>query len=116
MNLFFMFLKLIRLPYKEKRDIERIRITKLKKLLIHSKTHTIANTVQAGAHEVDVVINLNAVKSHQWDFVKEELKSLNLKLTKINQAINSKFSLRNSTVAIRIHLLNSGMKHLLQIV
>ena len=45
-------------------------------MLTTAKAYEAAQSVKAGAHEVDMVINIGAVKSKDWTFVKDDIENV----------------------------------------
>ena len=45
-------------------------------MLTTAKAYEAAQSVKAGAHEVDMVINIGAVKDKNWDFVRDDIKAV----------------------------------------
>lgn len=43
---------------------------------METKETTIHQSIESGADEIDIVLNLSAIKSGDWDFVKEEIRHL----------------------------------------
>jgi deoxyribose-phosphate aldolase len=43
---------------------------------IHAKEKSVNNSIDSGADEIDVLINVSAVKSGDWEYVKDEIREM----------------------------------------